>query len=130
MIAEPLETGLATEIEKGKVTMKMSNKERGKWFEEKFGWDLLASRNVWAFGPEESGPNVLINDTLPSEVRFLRPSCFRPDWSWPCDSVNGSWFRPEAGLGAYVTGRHQAVVEYAREHQAGLPVGYARRSPV
>ena len=69
MIAEPLETGLATEIEKGTVTMKMSNKERGKWFEEKYGWDLLASRNVWAFGPEELGPNVLINDTLPSEVR-------------------------------------------------------------
>lgn len=68
MIAEPLETGLANEIEKGKVTMRMSNKERGKWFEEKYGWDLLASRNVWAFGPEESGPNVLINDTLPSEV--------------------------------------------------------------
>lgn len=68
MIAEPLETGLANEIEKGKVTMKMTNKERGKWFEEKYGWDVLASRNVWAFGPEESGPNVLINDTLPSEV--------------------------------------------------------------
>ena len=71
MIAEPLETGLANEIEKGKVTMRMSNKERGKWFEEKYGWDLLASRNVWAFGPEESGPNVLINDTLPSEVSCI-----------------------------------------------------------
>lgn len=71
MISEPLETGLAQEIEGGKVTMKMSNKERGKWFEEKYGWDLLASRNVWAFGPEENGANVLVNDTLPSEVSNL-----------------------------------------------------------
>ena len=68
MIAEPLERGLAEEIEKGKVTMKMTNKERGKFFENNYQWDLLASRNIWAFGPEEQGPNILVNDTLPSEV--------------------------------------------------------------
>jgi U5 small nuclear ribonucleoprotein component len=68
MISEPLETGLAQQIEAGKVSMRMTNKDRGKWFEEKYGWDLLASRNVWAFGPEENGANVLLNDTLPSEV--------------------------------------------------------------
>jgi U5 small nuclear ribonucleoprotein component len=48
--------------------MRMTNKERGKFFEEKYGWDLLASRNIWAFGPDDNGPNALINDTLPSEV--------------------------------------------------------------
>lgn len=68
MIAEPLERRLAEDVEGGKVTMKMTNKERGKFFEEKYQWDLLASRNVWAFGPDEQGPNVLVNDTLPSEV--------------------------------------------------------------
>lgn len=68
MIAEPLEAGIANDIEAGRVTMKMTNKERGKFFENKYQWDLLASRNIWAFGPEENGANVLINDTLPSEV--------------------------------------------------------------
>lgn len=68
MISEPLETGIANDIEAGRVTMRMSNKERGKFFEGKYQWDLLASRNIWAFGPEENGPNVLVNDTLPSEV--------------------------------------------------------------
>ena len=68
MISEPLETGIANDIEAGRVSMRMTNKERGKFFEQKYEWDLLASRNVWAFGPEENGPNVLINDTLPSEV--------------------------------------------------------------
>jgi U5 small nuclear ribonucleoprotein component len=48
--------------------MKMTNKERGKFFENNYQWDLLASRNIWAFGPEEQGPNILVNDTLPSEV--------------------------------------------------------------
>nr|ODN79206.1 U5 small nuclear ribonucleoprotein component [Cryptococcus depauperatus CBS 7841] len=68
MISEPLETGIAADIEAGRVSMKMTNKERGKFFETKYQWDLLASRNIWAFGPEENGSNVLINDTLPSEV--------------------------------------------------------------
>ena len=68
MISEPLESGIAADIEAERVTMGMSNKERGKFFEGKYQWDLLASRNIWAFGPEDNGPNVLINDTLPSEV--------------------------------------------------------------
>jgi U5 small nuclear ribonucleoprotein component len=72
MIAEPLERGLAEDLEGGKVTMKMTNKDRGKFFETKYQWDLLASRNIWAFGPDEQGPNVLLNDTLPSEVSSSR----------------------------------------------------------
>jgi 116 kDa U5 small nuclear ribonucleoprotein component len=68
MIAEPLERGIAEDIESGRVTMRVSAKERGKFFEEKYGWDLLASRSIWAFGPDDSGPNILLDDTLPSQV--------------------------------------------------------------
>ena len=73
MISEPLEQGIAADIEAGRVSMKMTNKERGKFFESKYEWDLLASRNIWAFGPEDNGPNVLVNDTLPSEVSSILP---------------------------------------------------------
>ncbi|KAL5519447.1 hypothetical protein ACEPAH_1130 [Sanghuangporus vaninii] len=68
MIAEPLERGIAEDIETGRVTMRMSPKERGTFFQEKYQWDLLASRSIWAFGPDESGPNILLDDTLPSQV--------------------------------------------------------------
>ncbi|KAF8588316.1 Calreticulin-domain-containing protein [Ramaria rubella] len=68
MIAEPLERGVAEDIESGKVTMRMSAKDRGKFFEERYQWDLLASRSIWAFGPDENGANVLLDDTLPSQV--------------------------------------------------------------
>ncbi|KAF7783990.1 hypothetical protein Agabi119p4_155 [Agaricus bisporus var. burnettii] len=68
MIAEPLERGIAEDIERGRVTMKMTAKDRGKFFEEKYQWDLLASRSIWAFGPYDNGPNVLLDDTLPSQV--------------------------------------------------------------
>ncbi|KIM31572.1 hypothetical protein M408DRAFT_235250 [Serendipita vermifera MAFF 305830] len=67
MIAEPLDKGLPEDIETGRVSMRMTPKERGNHF-QKYGWDTLASRSIWAFGPEESGPNVLVDDTLPSEV--------------------------------------------------------------
>lgn len=78
MIAEPLETGIAEDIESGKVSMRMTAKERGKHFEGKYQWDLLASRSIWAFGPDENGPNILMDDTLPSEVRsiFLKKKNF------------------------------------------------------
>lgn len=68
MIAEPLEKGIAEDIERGRVTMRMTPKERGTFFQEKYQWDLLASRSIWAFGPDDSGPNVLLDDTLPSQV--------------------------------------------------------------
>ncbi|EMC94952.1 hypothetical protein BAUCODRAFT_34952 [Baudoinia panamericana UAMH 10762] len=67
-VAEPLDDGIAEDIERGKVSIKDPVRTVGKFFEENYGWDLLASRNIWAFGPEEMGPNILQNDTLPSEV--------------------------------------------------------------
>ncbi|KZS93540.1 Calreticulin-domain-containing protein [Sistotremastrum niveocremeum HHB9708] len=68
MIAEPLEKGIAEDIESGRVSMRMTPKERGKHFEQRYQWDLLASRSIWAFGPDENGPNILLDDTLPSQI--------------------------------------------------------------
>ncbi|XP_038209465.1 116 kDa U5 small nuclear ribonucleoprotein component [Zerene cesonia] len=34
----------------------------------RYDWDLLAARSIWAFGPDATGPNILVDDTLPSEV--------------------------------------------------------------
>ncbi|KAL4070537.1 Calreticulin family-domain-containing protein [Scleroderma citrinum] len=68
MIAEPLERGVAEDIERGRVTMRMAPKERGAFFQDNYQWDLLASRSIWAFGPDDSGPNILLDDTLPSQV--------------------------------------------------------------
>lgn len=68
IIAEPLEKGIAEDIESGRLDMYMPPKQLGKVLQEKYGWDLLASRSVWAFGPDDHGPNILVDDTLPSEV--------------------------------------------------------------
>jgi U5 small nuclear ribonucleoprotein component len=43
-------------------------KRLGEFFQTKYDWDLLAARSIWAFGPDSNGPNILVDDTLPSEV--------------------------------------------------------------
>lgn len=68
MVAEPLDEGIAQDIESGKVSIKEPIRKVGQFFEENYDWDKLASRSIWAFGPEEMGPNILQDDTLPSQV--------------------------------------------------------------
>lgn len=68
IIAEPLEKGIAEDIESGRLNVKLPPRELGKLFVERYDWDVLASRSIWAFGPDEGGPNVLLDDTLPDEV--------------------------------------------------------------
>ena len=68
MIAEPLEKGLAEDIENEVVSINWNKKRLGEFFQTKYDWDLLAARSIWAFGPDSTGPNILVDDTLPSEV--------------------------------------------------------------
>jgi U5 small nuclear ribonucleoprotein component len=68
MIAEPLEKGLAEDIESGLVDLHWDKSRVASFFQAKYEWDLLAARSIWAFGPDANGPNILVDDTLPSEV--------------------------------------------------------------
>ncbi|KAI8063798.1 P-loop containing nucleoside triphosphate hydrolase protein [Gongronella butleri] len=67
-IAEPMERGLPDAIEGGKINLHWPASKLGGYLEEHFGWDVLATRSIWAFGPDDMGPNVLLDDTLPTEV--------------------------------------------------------------
>ncbi|KAM3515404.1 hypothetical protein MY11210_000966 [Beauveria gryllotalpidicola] len=68
MVAEQLEKGISVDIETGAVKIRDPIKKTAKFFEEKHGWDKLAARSIWAFGPDDAGPNILQDDTLPTEV--------------------------------------------------------------
>lgn len=68
MIAEPLDNGLADDIETNVVSLDWPKKRLGEFLITKYNWDILASRSIWAFGPESAGPNILMDDTLPLEV--------------------------------------------------------------
>lgn len=72
MIAEPLDKGLAEDLESGSIPCPSGHsiKEISSFFSDsKYTWDALAARSIWAFGPsEDTGPNILLNDVLPSKV--------------------------------------------------------------
>jgi U5 small nuclear ribonucleoprotein component len=68
MLAEQLEKGISSDIETGAVKIRDPIRKTAKFFEEHHGWDKLAARSIWAFGPDEMGPNILQDDTLPTEV--------------------------------------------------------------
>ena len=69
MIAEPLEDQVAVLVEQGGI-VKGDPDCASKLLDA--GWDKLAVRGLWALGPDPiTGPNVLINDTLPSETDQL-----------------------------------------------------------
>lgn len=72
MISEPLDKGIAEDIESGKVSIRMPPRTLANYFETQHGYDKLASRSVWTFGPDEQGPNILMDDTLPSDVSRCR----------------------------------------------------------
>ena len=69
MIAEPLDQGLPEDIEKRVLEFhELDQSSRDSFFMNNYDWDLLSARSIWAFGPEVDGTNLLLNDTLPSEV--------------------------------------------------------------
>jgi 116 kDa U5 small nuclear ribonucleoprotein component len=70
LLAEPLDDGLAETLERGQVQAQTWDKKKlGRYFQTKYQWDLLSSRSIWAFGDSPThGTNVLLDDTLPSEV--------------------------------------------------------------
>jgi len=59
--AEPLADGLAEAIEDGKITPRDDPKIRARELSEKYGWDVTEARKIWCFGPETTGPNVLVD---------------------------------------------------------------------
>lgn len=52
-VAEPLEKGLAEDIENGLVSLDSRQKEITDFFRQRYQWDVLAARSIWAFGPEK-----------------------------------------------------------------------------
>ncbi|KAI3887611.1 hypothetical protein MKX03_031852 [Papaver bracteatum] len=68
MIAEPLEKGLAEDIENGVVSIDWPQKRLGVFFKDTYKWDPLAAKSVWAFGPDKQGSNILLDDTFCGEV--------------------------------------------------------------
>ncbi|KAG2310022.1 hypothetical protein Bca52824_021579 [Brassica carinata] len=61
MEARPLEEGLAEAIDEGRIGPRDDPKIRSKILAEEFGWDKDLAKKIWAFGPETTGPNMVVD---------------------------------------------------------------------
>jgi elongation factor 2 len=59
--AEPFADGLSEAIEDGKITPRDDPKARARELSENYGWDVTEARKIWCFGPETTGPNILVD---------------------------------------------------------------------
>ncbi|KAF8763399.1 Elongation factor 2 like protein [Argiope bruennichi] len=63
MKACPMPDGLPEDIDKGTVNPKDDFKARARYLVDKYEWDATEARKIWCFGPEGTGPNLLVDVT-------------------------------------------------------------------
>jgi len=63
MKAVPMPDGLAEDIDNGEVSNKQDFKIRGRYLADKYEYDVGEARKIWCFGPDTTGPNLMIDCT-------------------------------------------------------------------
>jgi elongation factor 2 len=69
MTAQPLEDEVAKEIESGKIGPRDDFKLRARLLADEHGWDVTDARKIWCFGPDTTGPNLVVDQT--KAVQYL-----------------------------------------------------------
>lgn len=59
--AEPFADGLSEAIENAEIGPRDDPKKRARLLSESYGWDVGEARKIWTFGPETTGPNILVD---------------------------------------------------------------------
>jgi elongation factor 2 len=63
MKALPMDEELTRNIESGKISARDDVKIRARTLADDFGWDVTEARKIWCFGPDTTGPNLLVDTT-------------------------------------------------------------------
>ncbi|KAH8298419.1 hypothetical protein KR044_002441 [Drosophila immigrans] len=69
MTAQPMPDGLPEDIDNGVVTSRDDIKTRARFLNEKYDYDVSEARKIWCFGPDETGPNIIVDCT--KSVQYL-----------------------------------------------------------
>ena len=62
-MAAPLGEEVSQAIESGKVNSRDDFKIRARTLADEFEWDVTEARKIWCFGPDTTGPNVVVDVT-------------------------------------------------------------------
>ena len=81
VVAEPLNEDLVKEIEDGNIKPSDDYKVTARTLIDKYEWDQHDAKKVWVFGPDQMGPNFLIDQTKAvqylNEIRDSMESAFQ-----------------------------------------------------
>ena len=81
VIAEPLEEDLVKEMENGNIAPSEDPKKISRTLIDKYKWDQHDAKKLWVFGPDQMGPNLLIDQTKAvqylTEIRDSMESAFQ-----------------------------------------------------
>jgi elongation factor 2 len=76
MKALPLEEELTQAIEAGKISSRDDFKVRARILADEHGWDVTEARKIWAFGPDTTGPNLMVDVTKGVQyLNEIKDSC-------------------------------------------------------
>ncbi|KAF7366840.1 Elongation factor [Mycena sanguinolenta] len=76
MKAMPLDEELTKAIESGKINARDDFKARARILADEYGWDITEARKIWAFGPDTTGPNVMVDVTKGVQyIHEIKDSC-------------------------------------------------------
>jgi len=64
MRAQPLTEELSQAIDAGTITATQDSKLRARALADDFGWDVNFARKIWCFGPDTTGPNMFVDNTV------------------------------------------------------------------
>lgn len=74
--AEPIDEELTKAIESGKVNARDDFKARARVMADDYGWDVTDARKIWCFGPDTTGPNLLVDVTKGVQyLNEIKDSC-------------------------------------------------------
>jgi len=61
--AEAMQEGLAEKIDDGKIVPSLEPKVISKMLTDQFDWGIGEGRKIWCFGPNGTGPNLVVDST-------------------------------------------------------------------
>jgi elongation factor 2 len=64
MRAEPLGDECTMAMDNGTITSTQEMKARARMLADDYGWDVNFARKIWCFGPDTTGPNVFVDNTV------------------------------------------------------------------
>lgn len=74
--AMPLDEELTKAIEAGTVNSRDDYKARARILADDFSWDVTDARKIWCFGPDTTGPNLLVDVTKGVQyLNEIKDSC-------------------------------------------------------